>query len=428
MNRIQIELLLRKAQSGDTDALDTLIATYYPQILNYCRWHTADEQQAQDAAQETFLKAVRWLDSCDGFQGAFRPFLYKIAKNICIDLNRTMERSEISLESLPGEPAYQESGFAAAEEKANLRALTAQLEPEQRELVLLRFAQQLKLREIAQITGLPLRTVQSRLRAAPPACRIENLENAIGKGGLEMNRAFEKELSRALAAEPDTAVPETLLRRCRAEHVVKQRSDWRDLLHCQFKLLGWKVWALEAMAALALYSVGRELALWEKAWTLRNALFGLSTLAMLTALLGLPFLYRASQYKMLELEQATYAGIGRPLVMRFLLLLAGETILLGVLVLNVRAAVPWSIGQLLAVLTVPFLIANNELLLLLRWVRPEWMITGAVPLFAGQLCLLRFVQLSELPKGLPLAAGVLVLCMVLQCIRLAARSEYIAEA
>ena len=186
-----------------------------------------------------------------------------------------------------------------------------------------------------------------------------------------MNRAFEKELSRALATELDTAAPKTLLRRCRAEHVVKQRSDWRDLLHCQFKLLGWKVWALEAMAALALYSVGRELALWEKAWTLRNALFGLSTLAMLTALLGLPFLYRASQYKMLELEQATYAGIGRPLVMRFLLLLAGETILLGVLVLNVRAAVPWSIGQLLAVLTVPFLTANNELLLLLRWVRPD---------------------------------------------------------
>lgn len=61
------------------------------------------------------------------------------------------------------------------------------------------------------------------------------------------------------------------------------------MLHCQFKLLGWKVWALEAIAALALYSVGRELALWEKAWTLRNALFGLSTLAMLTALLGLPF-------------------------------------------------------------------------------------------------------------------------------------------
>lgn len=119
------------------------------------------------------MKAVRWLDSCGGFQGAFRPFLYKIAKNICIDLNRTMERTEVSLENLPGEPAYQESGFAAAEEKANLRALTAQLEPEQRELVLLRFAQQLKLREIAQITGLPLRTVQSRLRAALKTLKMQ---------------------------------------------------------------------------------------------------------------------------------------------------------------------------------------------------------------------------------------------------------------
>ena len=47
-----------------------------------------------------------------------------------------------------------------------MRALTARLDPETRELVLLRFGQQLKLREIAQVTGLPLRTVQSRLRAA----------------------------------------------------------------------------------------------------------------------------------------------------------------------------------------------------------------------------------------------------------------------
>ena len=247
-----------------------------------------------------------------------------------------------------------------------------------------------------------------------------------------MNRAFEKELSRALATELDTAVPKTLLRRCRAEHIVKQRSGWRDLLHCQFKLLGWKVWALEAMAALALYSVGRELALWEKAWTLRNALFGLSTLAMCTALLGLPFLCRASQYRMLELERATHVGIGTPLVLRFLLLLAGEVVLLAVLAISVYAAAPLKLGQLVCLLAVPFLLANNELLLLLRRVRPERLVLAAVPLFAGQLCLLRLIEVEEelpqLPAGLPLAAGVLVLCMVLQCIRLAARSEYIAEA
>ena len=58
VNRIQTELLLRKVQSGDTGALDTLITAYYPQILNYCRWHTADEQQAQDAARKGHRPAI----------------------------------------------------------------------------------------------------------------------------------------------------------------------------------------------------------------------------------------------------------------------------------------------------------------------------------------------------------------------------------
>ena len=80
VNRIKTELLLRKVQSGDTGALDALITAYYPQILNYCRWHTADEQQAQDATQETFLKAVRWLIPVVDFRGHSVPFCTKSQK------------------------------------------------------------------------------------------------------------------------------------------------------------------------------------------------------------------------------------------------------------------------------------------------------------------------------------------------------------
>ena len=74
---------------------------------------------------------------------------------------------------MPQQSRFPDRRVRPAEEKANLRALTAQLEPEQRELVLLRFAQQLKLREIAEITGLPLRTVQSRLRAALKTLKMQ---------------------------------------------------------------------------------------------------------------------------------------------------------------------------------------------------------------------------------------------------------------
>lgn len=82
---MQTETLLRRVQTGDADALDALVREYYPQILNYCRWHVPDAQQAQDAAQETFYKAVRWLDGCGRLCRQFRPFLYKIAKNVCAD-------------------------------------------------------------------------------------------------------------------------------------------------------------------------------------------------------------------------------------------------------------------------------------------------------------------------------------------------------
>ena len=68
--------------------------------------------------------------------------------------------------SLPEGLITQENGYQQAEQEADFLRLTALLPEQQRELVILRYTQQFKLREIAQITGLPLRTVQSRLRAA----------------------------------------------------------------------------------------------------------------------------------------------------------------------------------------------------------------------------------------------------------------------
>ena len=106
------------------------------------------------------------------------------------------------------------------------------------------------------------------------------------------NRKLKQQLTRALAAPPQSrtaAVPETLLHRCRAAYHPCPRGSWKNLLYWQLRLLGWKAAGLEAFAALALYSVGRALGLWEAAWSLRHALFGLTALAMCTALLGLPF-------------------------------------------------------------------------------------------------------------------------------------------
>lgn len=157
------EILLKRIRAGDGAALEELIRLYYPEILKYCKWHAPDSFLAEDAAQETFIKAVRYLESCR-FSGKFRAFLYKIASNTCIDMKRSRCRKDESVEELEVEIGYEEPGFASLEEEENLKGYVRRLDAECQEIVLLRFGQDLKLKEIAEIMDLPMRTVQSKLR------------------------------------------------------------------------------------------------------------------------------------------------------------------------------------------------------------------------------------------------------------------------
>lgn len=157
--------ILERLNSGDASALDELVRAYYPDILRYCRRHSPDEASAEDAAQETFLKAVRHLDA-HAFRGRFRAWLYKIAANTCADRCRR----ETPAEPLSDSP-YIDPGFERTELGIDLRSALAALPEAQREVVLLRYVHGLKLREAAEVLGVPLRTAQSRERAALKALK-----------------------------------------------------------------------------------------------------------------------------------------------------------------------------------------------------------------------------------------------------------------
>lgn len=168
--------LIRQCKTGEQAALDELVRMYYPEILRYCLWHAPDRQSAEDATHETFLKMIRHLDSYM-HRGHFRAFLYRIAANTCVDMRRNRWSSTASLsEGL----AVEECGYRKAEAEVDFQHLIAGLPPEQRELIVLRFAQQLTLREIAEVTNMPLRTVQSRLRAT-----LKKLKSSLPEGGWE---------------------------------------------------------------------------------------------------------------------------------------------------------------------------------------------------------------------------------------------------
>lgn len=169
--------LMARIEQGDNDAAGELVTMFYDDILRYCLWHMPSRVLAEEAVQETFLKVIRYFDRYI-HKGRFKAFLYQVAANTCIDLQRKYCRLEVSLENLSVEMAYTEQGFEAVQEEIGLKMLISALPKDLQEIVLLRFGQDLTIREIALAVDLPLRTVQSRLRSA-----LKRLKKDWEKGG-----------------------------------------------------------------------------------------------------------------------------------------------------------------------------------------------------------------------------------------------------
>lgn len=167
---MEIEKQLERVAQGDSSALNELVESLYPEILRYCLWHAPNPTLAEDAAQETFLKAIRYFNR-NTRKCSCKAFFYKIAANTCIDMKRKKSLTESYLEDIPTEISDSNSPLERLQSELRFRDLVRQLPEDTRELVILRYGQDLTLREIAQVTGLPLRTVQSRLRFALKALK-----------------------------------------------------------------------------------------------------------------------------------------------------------------------------------------------------------------------------------------------------------------
>ena len=108
-------------------------------------------------------------------KGKFRAFLYQVAANTCVDMWRKKHQEE----QIPDTLECLEHGYSRAETEMDFILMIKELPKEQREIIYLRYAHDLTMREIGQILDLPVRTVQSRLRAA-----LKRMKKELEKGGI----------------------------------------------------------------------------------------------------------------------------------------------------------------------------------------------------------------------------------------------------
>jgi len=157
---------IRGAQQGSVADLERLFREHWPRAYRAARLVTGDAAAAEDIAQEAFLAAVRNLDRFDR-RRPFAPWLHRIVVNRAIDWTRARKlRAEVELgEHLP----------AAAEPELDGSALgrIADLSPEHRAVVVLRYVLEYTPGEIAELLDLPRGTVNSRLRRGLDRMREE---------------------------------------------------------------------------------------------------------------------------------------------------------------------------------------------------------------------------------------------------------------
>jgi RNA polymerase sigma-70 factor, ECF subfamily len=164
------------------ELLDHLIELYQHRLLRYLLFLTGKREVAEDLFQETWIRVLMRGGQYNG-KARFDTWLFTIARNLVIDLSRkrTMasldEMSEVNGEDRPFEIAMDAPSpleqFETSEDRAEVGEVLLKLDSTYREVLVLRFYEELSLEEIAGVTKAPLSTVKSRLYRGLAALKPE---------------------------------------------------------------------------------------------------------------------------------------------------------------------------------------------------------------------------------------------------------------
>jgi len=186
--------IARGLKRQDPELLDHLIELYQHRLLRFLLFLTGKREVAEDLFQETWMRVLLRGAQYNG-KARFDTWLFTIARNLVIDLSRkrTMvsldEMSDSSEDDRPFEIAMDGPSpleqFQAREDSAEVAEVLLKLEPSSREVLVLRFYEEMSLEEIAGVTKAPLSTVKSRLYRGLAALKPEVEQLRTIRGGAE---------------------------------------------------------------------------------------------------------------------------------------------------------------------------------------------------------------------------------------------------
>jgi RNA polymerase sigma factor (sigma-70 family) len=191
MTMISDEALMLEFQRGSREAFTELYARYREPLYGFFRRRLASVERAEDLAQETFLAVIRAAVRYEP-RALVRTYLYGIALKLLAAERRKLSGNEPQLE-----PEHEPAQDSATEQGVWVRQALEQLDPGEREILMLREYEQLSYDEIAELLRLPVNTVRSRLFRARMALKdlLQPTKKLRSVTGGNANRASEGKAS-----------------------------------------------------------------------------------------------------------------------------------------------------------------------------------------------------------------------------------------
>ncbi len=180
----EVAALVKKCKRGDTDAFGELVEIYQKFVFGTVLSDLKNREDAEDVSQEVFIKAWKGISEFRQ-DSTFATWLYRIAKNAVRDFVRNRERrpvispdGEEEMQSMESGADTPEQALLKKEKKAEILSIIDTLPEEQKEAITYRDLMGITYLEIADITGVTVGTVKSRISRARETVKRKISESA----------------------------------------------------------------------------------------------------------------------------------------------------------------------------------------------------------------------------------------------------------
>jgi RNA polymerase sigma-70 factor (ECF subfamily) len=170
-DRLIEQVIILRCQTGDKDAFAELIERYQAPLRYFISSLSAGTEVTEDIFQETWLTVIRQIYTLKSTE-AFSTWLYRIARNkVYLRLRRKHKVSELN-ENIPV-PNDTEDKVFSPEDATEIHRCLKKLRPEHKEVLMLRFLEQMSYQEIARVINCSMGTIKSRIYYAKLALKRE---------------------------------------------------------------------------------------------------------------------------------------------------------------------------------------------------------------------------------------------------------------